>query len=77
MQHGVFTFKNCRRGSFSIGIDYGRNEIMAAKALASRYSVRNVVFTQLEVTPKNSSSLAKVDMVICLSILSSLGKKAR
>ncbi len=65
---GFFTFQIAKRGGFSIGIDYGRNEIMAAKALASRYSVSNVVFSQMEVTPKNSSLLPKVDMVICLSI---------
>ena len=65
---GFFTFQIAKRGGFSIGIDYGRNEIMAAKGLASRYSVSNVVFTQMEVTPENSSLLPKVDMVICLSI---------
>ncbi len=65
---GFFTFNMAKRGGFSIGIDYGRNEIMAAKALALRYSVNNVVFTQLEITPENASLLPKVDMVICLSV---------
>jgi SAM-dependent methyltransferase len=65
---GFFTFQMAKRGGFSIGIDYGRNEIMAAKGLASRYSVSNVVFTQMEVTPENAALLPKADMVICLSI---------
>jgi SAM-dependent methyltransferase len=65
---GFFTFQMAKRGGFSIGIDYGRNEIMAAKGLASWYSVSNVVFTQMKVTPENSLLLPKVDMVICLSI---------
>ena len=65
---GFFTFNMAKRGGFSIGIDYGRNEILAAKALAFKYSVNNIVFTQMEVTPKNASLLPKTDMVICLSI---------
>jgi SAM-dependent methyltransferase len=65
---GFFTFNMAKRGGFSIGIDYGRNEILAAKALASRYAVNNIVFTQMEVTPDNASLLPKVDVVICLSI---------
>ena len=65
---GFFTFQMAKRGGFSIGIDYGRNEIMAAKALASRYSTSNVVFTQMEITPENASFLPKADMGICLSV---------
>jgi SAM-dependent methyltransferase len=65
---GFFTFNMAKRGGFAIGIDYGRNEILAAKALASRNSVNNIVFTQMEVTPENASLLPKADVVICLSI---------
>lgn len=65
---GFFTFKMAERGGFCIGIDYGRNEILAAKALAHKHSVDNIVFTQMEVTPENASLLPKGDMVICLSI---------
>ena len=65
---GFFTFNMAKRGGFSIGIDYGRNEILAAKALALRHSVNNIVFTQMEVTPENASLLPKADLVICLSI---------
>ena len=65
---GFFTFNMAKRGGFSIGIDYGRNEILAAKALAHKHSVSNIVFTQMEVTPENASRLPKADMVICLSI---------
>jgi len=65
---GFFTFNMAKRGGFSIGIDYGRNEILAAKALALKHSVNNIVFTQMEVTPDNASRLPKTDMVICLSI---------
>ena len=65
---GFFTFSMAKRGGFCIGIDYGRNEILAAKALAFKHSVNNIVFTQMEVTPENASLLPKADMVICLSI---------
>ncbi len=65
---GFFTFNMAKRGGFSIGIDYGRNEILAAKALAHKHSVDNIVFTQMEITPDNASLLPKADMVICLSI---------
>ena len=65
---GFFTFNMAKRGGFSIGIDYGRNEILAAKALAHKHLVSNIVFTQMEVTPANASRLPKADMVICLSI---------
>ena len=65
---GFFTFNMAKRGGFSIGIDYGRNEILAAKALAHKHSVNNIVFSQMEVTPENASLLPKADMVICLSI---------
>ena len=47
---GFFTFNMAKRGGFCIGIDYGRNEILAAKALAFKHSVNNIVFTQMEVT---------------------------
>ncbi len=65
---GFFTFNMAKRGGFSIGIDYGRNEILAAKALSIRHSVNNIAFTQMEVTPENASLLPRADMVICLSI---------
>ena len=65
---GFFTFKMAERGGFCIGIDYGRNEILAAKALAYKNSVDNIVFAQKEITPENASMLPKADMVICLSI---------
>jgi SAM-dependent methyltransferase len=65
---GFFTFNMAKRGGFSIGIDYGRNEILAAKALAVKHSVNNVVFTQMEITPDNVSRLPKTDVVICLSV---------
>ena len=65
---GFFTFNMAKRGGFCIGIDYGRNEILAAKALAHKHSVDNIVFTQMEITPENASLLPKGDMVICLSI---------
>ena len=65
---GFFTFNMAKRGGFCIGIDYGRNEILAAKALAHKHSVDNIVFTQMEVTPENASLLPKGDIVICLSI---------
>ena len=65
---GFFTFKMAERGGFCIGIDYGRNEILAAKALAYKHSVDNIVFAQKEITPENASLLPKADMVICLSI---------
>ena len=57
-----------KRGGFSIGVDYGRNEILAAKALSVKHSVNNIAFAQMEITPENASLLPKVDMVICLSI---------
>lgn len=65
---GFFTFKMAERGGFCIGIDYGRNEILAAKALAHKHSVDNIVFSQKEITAKNAYLLPKADMVICLSI---------
>ncbi|MDC3152723.1 class I SAM-dependent methyltransferase [SAR86 cluster bacterium] len=65
---GFFTFNLAKRGGFCIGIDYGRNEILAAKALAHKHSVDNIVFTQMEITPENASHLPKADIVICLSI---------
>lgn len=65
---GFFTFNMAKRGGFCIGIDYGRNEILAAKALAHKHSIDNIVFTQMEITPDNASTLPKADMVICLSI---------
>lgn len=65
---GFFTFNMAKRGGFSIGIDYGRNEILAAKALAAKHGLENIVFTQMEITPENASLLPKTDMVICLSI---------
>ena len=40
----------------------------AAKALAAGNGIKNIVFTQMEVTPENASLLPKTDMVICLSI---------
>ncbi len=65
---GFFTFNMAKRGGFSIGIDYGRNEILAAKALALKNGIENIVFTHMEITPENASLLPKTDMVICLSI---------
>ncbi len=65
---GFFTFNMAKRGGFSIGIDYGRNEILAAKALAFKNGIENIAFTHMEITPENASLLPKTDMVICLSI---------
>lgn len=65
---GFFTFNMAKRGGLCIGIDYGRNEILAARALASHHSIRNVVFTQMEITPENASLLPITDVVICLSV---------
>ena len=65
---GFFTFNMAKRGGLCIGIDYGRNEILAARALASQYAVKNVVFAQMEITPENSSLLPRTDVVICLSV---------
>lgn len=65
---GFFTFNMAKLGGFCIGIDYGRNEILAAKALAFDNNVKNAVFTQMEITPLNSHQLPKTDLVICLSI---------
>lgn len=66
---GFFTFSMAKKyRGLSIGIDYGRNEILAAKALATKYSVDNILFIQREVTDKNAYLLPKTDVVICLSI---------
>ena len=65
---GFFTFNMAKRGGFSLGIDYGRNEILAAKALSVKHSVNNIAFAQMEITPENAFLLPKVDMVICLSV---------
>ena len=52
---GFFTFSMAKKyRGLSIGIDYGRNEILAAKALATKYSVDNILFIQREVTDKNA-----------------------
>lgn len=65
---GFFTFNMAKYGGFSIGLDYGRNEILAAKALAQKHQIQNIVFTQIKITPSNCNFLPKTDVVFCLSI---------
>lgn len=65
---GYFTFALARRGGFCIGIDYERNAIVAAQALATLHRVANATFAQMDVTRQAAAALPKVDVVICLSI---------
>ena len=58
---GFFTFNMAKRGGLCIGIDYGRNEILAAKALASRNSIKNVVLTKWK--------LQQITHHICLMLI--------
>lgn len=65
---GYFIFRMAERNGFCIGVDIGRNQIMAAQALAYVHDVRNVAFAQFRVTPETVYSLPKVDVLICLSV---------
>jgi len=65
---GYFIFKMSERGGFGIGFDIGRNEIMAARAIACINKVNNVGFSQFNVTPETVEALPSVDVTFCLSI---------
>jgi SAM-dependent methyltransferase len=65
---GYFTFALARRGGFCVGLDYGRNEIMIAQALATVHNIPNVAFAQVRVDAAAAASLPHADAVICLSV---------
>jgi SAM-dependent methyltransferase len=67
-QIGYFTFALARRGGFCLGIDYARNEIMIAQALAAVHRVGNATFAQMEINAETAASLPRADVVVCLSV---------
>jgi|GEM_PF-826465 len=65
---GYFVFRMAERGGFCLGTDIGRNEIMAAQALAYVHEIQNAAFTRFKVTPETVHFLPQVDTIFCLSI---------
>lgn len=65
---GYFTFRMAERGGLCIGLDWGRNEIGLARALASLHKIHNALFAEYTLTEDSARALPEADVVLCLSI---------
>jgi 2-polyprenyl-3-methyl-5-hydroxy-6-metoxy-1,4-benzoquinol methylase len=71
---GFFVFKLADRGGFCVGVDSGRNEIMAANSIKSIYQINNVIFSNMHVEPKDFKGFPIFNVVIFLSVFHHLVK---